>query len=141
MLLFHRSAVNLHAEHWAIKDILAPTRRRGVKRKPWDKYPGGYNAAVEAESRKAVDRRLARIEGQVRGLRRMVERDEYCADILTQMAAIRSALDQVGAELAVSHVRTCILGHGQDSEHEKAKCMTQDELLDELRVTLSRLVR
>ena len=93
------------------------------------------------ESRKAVDRRLARVEGQVRGLRRMVEQGEYCADILTQLAATRSALDQVGAELAASHVRTCIVGHGRDTEHEKAKPMSQEELIDELRVTLSRLVR
>ena len=96
---------------------------------------------MDAESRKAIDRRLARVEGQVRGLRRMVEQDEYCADILTQLAATRSALEQVGAELATSHVRTCIVGHGCDTEHDKAKPMSQEELLDELRATLSRLVR
>jgi CsoR family transcriptional regulator, copper-sensing transcriptional repressor len=96
---------------------------------------------MDADSRKAIDRRLARVEGQVRGLRRMVEQGEYCADILTQLAATRSALEQVGAELATSHVRTCIVGHGCDTEHEKAKPMSQEELLDELRTTLSRLVR
>jgi DNA-binding FrmR family transcriptional regulator len=96
---------------------------------------------MDVESRKAIDRRLARVEGQVRGLRRMVEQNEYCADILTQLAATRSALEQVGAELAASHVRTCIVGHGHDTEHDKAKPMTQEELIDELRVTLSRLVR
>ena len=71
----------------------------------------------------------------------MVEAGEYCADILTQLAATRSALEQVGAELATSHVRTCILGHGTGTEHDKAKPMSQDELIDELRATLSRLVR
>ena len=96
---------------------------------------------MDAESRKAIDRRLARVEGQVRGLRRMVEQDEYCADILTQLAATRSALEQAGVELATGHVRTCIVGHGCDTEHEKAKPMSQEELLDELRATLSRLVR
>lgn len=96
---------------------------------------------MDVESRKAVDRRLARVEGQVRGLRRMVEQGEYCADILTQLAATRSALEQVGAELAASHVRTCIVGHGGGTEHDKAKPMSQEELVDELRVTLSRLVR
>lgn len=96
---------------------------------------------MDVESRKAVDRRLARVEGQVRGLRRMVEQGEYCADILTQLAATRSALEQIGAELAASHVRTCIVGHGGDTEHERAKPMSQEELIDELRVTLSRLVR
>ncbi len=96
---------------------------------------------MDEPSRKAIDRRLARVEGQVRGLRRMVEQNEYCADILTQLAATRSALEQVGAELATSHVRTCIVGHGCDTEHDKAKPMSQEELLDELRATLSRLVR
>ena len=71
----------------------------------------------------------------------MVEGNEYCSDILTQLSATRSALEQVGAELATSHVRTCIVGHGCDTEHDKAKAMSQEELLDELRVTLSRLVR
>lgn len=71
----------------------------------------------------------------------MVEGNEYCCDILTQLSASRSALDQIGAELATSHVRTCILGHGQDTEHEKAKSMSEDDLIEELRVTLSRLVR
>ena len=96
---------------------------------------------MDVETRKAIDRRLARVEGQVRGLRRMVEQEEYCSDILTQLSATRSALEQVGAELAASHVRTCIVGHGCDTEHDKAKPMSQEELLDELRVTLSRLVR
>lgn len=96
---------------------------------------------MDEGSRKSLDRRLARIEGQIRGLRRMVEQDEYCCDILTQLSATRSALDQVGAELAASHVRSCIVGHGCETEHEKAKPMSQEELIEELRVTLSRLVR
>lgn len=96
---------------------------------------------MDTESRKSIDRRLARVEGQIRGLRRMIEQGDYCCDILTQLSATRSALDQVGAELAVSHVQTCIVGHGRDTEHEKAKPMSEDELMEELRVTLSRLVR
>ncbi len=71
----------------------------------------------------------------------MIEQGEYCCDILTQLSATRSALDQVGAELATSHVRTCIVGHGGETEHDKAKPMSGDELIEELRVTLSRLVR
>jgi DNA-binding FrmR family transcriptional regulator len=96
---------------------------------------------MDAESRQSVDRRLARIEGQIRGLRRMVEGGEYCCDILTQLAAVRSALDQAGAELAALHVKTCIIGHGTDSEHDHCKPMSQDELIDELKVTLSRLMK
>ncbi|HVT14259.1 MAG TPA: metal-sensitive transcriptional regulator [Fimbriimonadaceae bacterium] len=88
-----------------------------------------------------MDRRLARIEGQIGGLRRMIAEDRYCVDILTQLAAVRSALDQAGAELAACHVKTCILGHGTGSEHEHSHAMTQDEMIDELKVTLSRLMR
>ena len=71
----------------------------------------------------------------------MLDSNEYCCDILTQLAATRSALEQAGAEMAVSHVKTCILGQGTDEAHSHAKPMTQDELMDELKVTLSRLVR
>jgi DNA-binding FrmR family transcriptional regulator len=96
---------------------------------------------VDSETSKAIDRRLARIEGQVRGLRRMLDQGDYCCDVLTQLTAVRSALDQVGAELAASHVRTCIVGHGGETEHARAKKMTDEELVDELRVVLSKLVR
>jgi DNA-binding FrmR family transcriptional regulator len=61
--------------------------------------------------------------------------------VLTQLAATRSALEQAGAEMAASHVKTCIVGHGTDQAHDHAKPMTQDELMEELKVTLSRLMR
>lgn len=96
---------------------------------------------MDAASQKAIDRRLARIEGQIRGLRRMVQGNEYCCDILTQLAATRAALDQAGAEMAAGHVKHCILGHGTNEAHAHTKPMTQDELVDELKVTLSRLMR
>ncbi len=90
---------------------------------------------------RAADRRLARLEGQVRGLRRMLAEGVYCVDVLTQVAAVRSALDQVAAEIAAGHVKSCILGHGTATEHEDCRSMTQDEMIDELKVTLSRLMR
>lgn len=96
---------------------------------------------MDQETRKSVDRRLARVEGQIGGLRRMLQEDQYCVDILTQLAAVRSALDQVGAEMAAGHVKSCILGHGTGSEHDHCKPMSQDDLIEELRVTLSRLMR
>jgi DNA-binding FrmR family transcriptional regulator len=95
---------------------------------------------VEAKTMKAVDRRLARLEGQIGGLRRMVAEDRYCIDILTQLAAARSALDQVGAELAASHVQTCMLGH-KETPHEATRGMSEEDLVEELRETLSRLMR
>ena len=56
--------------------------------------------------------RLARIEGQVRGVSRMVEEDRYCIDVLTQISAIRAALDKVALGLLDDHARHCLVGHG-----------------------------
>lgn len=71
----------------------------------------------------------------------MVANGEYCCDILIQLAAVRSALDQAGAEIAANHVRTCIIGHGTESAHPHVEPMSQEELMDELELTLSRLMR
>ena len=103
--------------------------------------PPGILNPVDAPTKTKADKRLARIEGQVRGLRRMLAEDASCVDSLTQLAATRSALDHVGAGRAAGHVKGCILGHGGETEHDKAKPMTQDELVEELRITLSRLMR
>ncbi|QYK56492.1 MAG: metal-sensitive transcriptional regulator [Fimbriimonadaceae bacterium] len=92
-------------------------------------------------NRQSVDRRLARIEGQVRGLRRMVTGGDYCCDVLVQMAAVRSALDQAAVEIAANHVETCIIGHEKGNGHVQALEMSKDDLIDELRTTLKRLVR
>ena len=68
--------------------------------------------------------RLARIEGQVRGIARMVEEDRYCIDVLTQINAIQAALDRVALGLLDDHVRHCLVGgHGgpddpDDQVHE-----------------------
>jgi DNA-binding FrmR family transcriptional regulator len=60
------------------------------------------------DSRDALIRRLHRIEGQVRGIERMVEQDRYCIDILTQIAAVSTALEQVGAKLLEAHASHCV---------------------------------
>jgi DNA-binding FrmR family transcriptional regulator len=63
--------------------------------------------------------RLARIEGQVRGVARMVEEDRYCIDVLTQISAIRAALDRVGLGLLDDHARHCLVGgHGGPADPE-----------------------
>jgi DNA-binding FrmR family transcriptional regulator len=68
----------------------------------------GYTA-----SRQQLLGRLAKIEGQVRGVARMVEEDRYCIDVVTQINAVRAALDKVGLGLLDGHVRHCLLaGHG-----------------------------
>ena len=56
----------------------------------------------------ALRKRLARIEGQVRGIGRMLEEDRYCVDILTQVSAVRSALDALALELLQNHLHGCV---------------------------------
>lgn len=96
---------------------------------------------MKQESRKKVQARVNRIAGQVGGISRMIEEDRYCVDILTQIAAVRSALDTLGVELLTQHVESCVLGHGSGSEHECAKAMTRDELLEEVRTSLGRFLK
>ena len=67
--------------------------------------PRGYTA-----SKDELQRRLARIEGQVRGVSKMVADDRYCIDVLTQIAAIEAALDKVALGLLDDHARVCVLG-------------------------------
>jgi len=71
-------------------------------------------------------RRLRRIEGQVRGLQRMVEEDQYCVDILVQIAAVRAALDRVGLLLLEDHTRGCVTRAVQDGKGDAAV----DELME-----------
>jgi DNA-binding FrmR family transcriptional regulator len=63
--------------------------------------------AVDPDTKERNIRRLRRIEGQVRGLQRMVEEERYCADIMTQVAAVEQALKAVGRELLRNHLRHC----------------------------------
>ena len=61
-----------------------------------------------AKDKDLLVKRLHRIEGQVRGIERMVDEDRYCIDILTQIAAVKTALEQVGAKLLEDHVTHCV---------------------------------
>ena len=94
-------------------------------------------------SRTRVLKRLSRIAGQVNGLQKMVEDDRYCVDVLTQLAAVRSALDAVGTELLTHHIEHCVAGHaGHGGEaHHEARVKDKDELIREVRTTLSRFLR
>ncbi len=77
---------------------------------------------------KSLIHRLNRIEGQIRGIRGMLEKSAYCPDILAQAAAANAALNAFGRELLVQHIRTCV---AQDIRSGKDE--TIDELLDTLR--------
>ena len=85
----------------------------------------GYTA-----SKDQLTKRLARIEGQVRGVSRMVEDDRYCIDVLTQISAIQAALDKVALGLLDGHTRHCLVGGA--SEEASA---------DELMAAVGRLMR
>jgi DNA-binding FrmR family transcriptional regulator len=72
---------------------------------------GGRKAlAVDAEAKARNLKRLRRIEGQVRGLQKMVEDDRYCADIMTQISSVHEALRAVGRELMRNHLKHCAAG-------------------------------
>ena len=77
-------------------------------------------------------KRLHRIEGQVRGIERMLEDDRYCIDVLTQIAAIQAALDKVALGLLDGHARTCVVGAESD---------IQDERTAELMAAIGRVMR
>jgi CsoR family transcriptional regulator, copper-sensing transcriptional repressor len=80
-------------------------------------------------------KRLARVEGQVRGVRRMVEEDRYCIDVLTQIAAAQAALDKIALGLLDGHARVCMQGHGDQAPAEP------DERVDELMGAVGRLMQ
>lgn len=68
----------------------------------------GYTELVDEDSRKNVMMRLRRIEGQVRGVQRMIEEEADCGEVLNQVAAIKSAVNQVGLLVFENHARDCI---------------------------------
>ena len=69
--------------------------------------PGGHAVAVDPEIKRSVLTRLRRIEGQMRGLQKMVEEERYCADILTQISSVHEALRGVARELLRNHLKHC----------------------------------
>ena len=85
----------------------------------------GVDAAVKDRNLK----RLRRIEGQVRGLQKMVEEDRYCADILTQIASVHEALRGVGRELMRNHLKHCATSAIRGGDDQAAESM-YDELID-----------
>jgi CsoR family transcriptional regulator, copper-sensing transcriptional repressor len=87
----------------------------------------GYSASKEQ-----LHNRLRRVEGQVRGLQRMVEEDRWCPDILVQIAAVQAALDRVALGLAEGHAQHCVAGDGEADQEERTA---------ELMAALGRLVR
>lgn len=77
----------------------------------------------DADEYQKLVNRLNRIEGQVRGVKKMVEDERYCVDIMTQVAAIRAALDSFNRQLLEAHIHTCVV---EDIKNDKAESV--DEL-------------
>ncbi len=99
---------------------------------PSDTFRHSYS-----KDRAQLVRRLSRIEGQVRGITRMIERDEYCVDILQQTAALRAAVDAVSVLILEDHVQGCIRTAAERGEADQYV----DEVIDVVRRTLGRPVR
>lgn len=99
--------------------------------------PKCQNCSVKKKVRsekefKALLNRLSRIEGQVRGVRSMLENDAYCIDILTQVSAINAALNSFNKVLIANHIRTCVKENIQAGN---------DEVVEELVSTLQKLMK
>lgn len=86
----------------------------------------------EPEEYRALIHRLNRIEGQIRGIRKMVENDVYCTDILTQVSAVQAALNAFNKELLANHIRTCVAENIRGGD---------DTAIDELVATLQKLMK
>ncbi len=88
----------------------------------------GYSATKDQ-----LKKRLARVEGQVRGVAKMVEEDRYCIDVLTQISAVQAALDKVALGVLADHADHCIVhGHGTKTPEENSQ---------ELVAAIARLMR
>ena len=88
-----------------------------------EKHEHGY-----AKDKEALVKRLHRIEGQVRGVERMVEDDRYCIDILTQIAAVNTALEALALKILDDHVRHCVAGALTSGDEADAATKTEELL-------------
>ena len=84
------------------------------------------------EDKGKLVKRLARVEGQVRGVSKMVEEERYCIDVLTQISAVQKAIDAVAIGVLDDHVRHCVIGSTGE---------TQEQRTDELMAAVGRLVK
>lgn len=94
---------------------------------------------MDAKVKDDAKKRLARISGQVNGIQKMLDEERYCVDILTQISALRSALDQFGVLMLSTHLEGCV--YGEHSGAEKGHSWTSDERREEIKVTLNRFLK
>ena len=108
----------------------------GNETRDGDDQPTSRTSTSYAHDKAKIMARLRRMEGQVRGVQRMVEEDQYCLDVLTQLSAIIAAARQTGLLVLEDHVRGCVLG----SEHAQDE-IDREELLTELIGAIDRFGR
>ena len=111
---------------------MSPTERRA----PPPADPSHFRHSYSKDKAQLV-RRLSRMEGQVRGIARMIEREEYCVDILQQTAALRAAVDALSIVVLEDHVSGCVRTAAEQGEADQYV----DEVIDVVRRTLGRPVR
>ena len=90
---------------------------------------GSHAVAVDPEIKRSVLTRLRRIEGQVRGLQKMVEEERYCADVLTQVTSVQEALRGVGRAMLHNHLRHCATEAIRSGDESRAEAM-YDEIME-----------
>lgn len=94
---------------------------------------GGAKKTERAEKdKKKLVNRLSRIEGQIRGIKKMIENDAYCNDVLIQSAAVGAAINAFNRELLSNHIHSCVVRDIMEGK---------DEVVDELMVTLQKLIK
>jgi len=91
----------------------------------------GYGSSMDDRIKKSQLARLSRIEGQVRGVARMVEEDRYCIDVMTQVRAVRAALDKVEQEILHDHLQHCV-AHAFHAGSERDRQIKIEELIEVL---------
>jgi CsoR family transcriptional regulator, copper-sensing transcriptional repressor len=90
---------------------------------------GTHPTGVDPEFKHSISTRLRRIEGQVRGLQKMIEEERYCADVLMQLSSVQEALRGVGRGLLHNHLKYCVAEASRSQDPEQADAM-YDELMD-----------
>jgi len=90
---------------------------------------GDYIPGMERANKTQLRNRLSRIEGQVRGIAKMIDEDRYCIDVLTQLQAVRSALARVESEILKDHLNQCIVG-AMASDNAADRRQKAAELID-----------
>ncbi len=97
---------------------------------------GQAHGYIKAKDKEKLQNRLKRIEGQVRGVQRMVDEETYCVDVLTQVASVVSALEKVGTLVLKDHVEHCLREAIESGDRQKA-----DEKVEELTAAVERFLR